>query len=372
MKFILKIIISILNFIFYFMKLLPVQNKIVYISRQSNQKSEDMALLEAAIYRLESTSLKQVFLCKKFDGNIIYKFCYGFHMLKQMYHLATAKIVVLDSYCIAVSVLNQRSSLVVIQMWHALGALKKFGLSIVDKKEGRSGKLADVMKMHKNYTYILTSSQLCAPYFSQAFGYDETHIKVMSLPRVDKLKDENIKKSISQKIYEAYPSMCGKKIVVYAPTFRKESDISEKIQIIAQQFDNHEYAFVLKKHPLMKETCDACIDEKNFSTLEMMMVADYIICDYSAVIFEASLLKKPIFFYVFDYEKYCDNRDFYIDYMKEMPGIISSNPYKIAESIKNDDYDLERVEAFGRKYVEHQQDCSQALANMIVELSKQG
>ena len=138
MKFILKIIISILNFIFYFMKLLPVQNKIVYISRQSNQKSEDMALLEAAIYRLESTSLKQVFLCKKFDGNIIYKFCYGFHMLKQMYHLATAKIVVLDSYCIAVSVLNQRSSLVVIQMWHALGALKKFGLSIVDKKEGRT------------------------------------------------------------------------------------------------------------------------------------------------------------------------------------------------------------------------------------------
>lgn len=84
----------------------------------------------------------------------------------------------------------------------------------------------------------------------------------------------------------------------------------------------------------MKETCDACIDEKNFSTLEMMMVADYIICDYSAVIFEASLLKKPIFFYVFDYEKYCDNRDFYIDYMKEMPGIISSNHYIIAESIK--------------------------------------
>ena len=60
-------------------------------------------------------------------------------MLRQMYHAATSEIVVLDTYCIIISLLKQRKSLKVIQMWHALGAMKKFGYSILDKGEGTDG-----------------------------------------------------------------------------------------------------------------------------------------------------------------------------------------------------------------------------------------
>lgn len=81
----------------------------------------------------------------------------------------------------------------------------------------------------------------------------------------------------------------------------------------------------------------------------MLFAADYVICDYSAVIFEAAILKKPLFFYTFDYDTYGAARDFYIDYMKEMPGVISDDPSCIADSIKEDKYDLERVEKFRTK-----------------------
>ena len=369
MRFVLKIIVILLNLIFAPMKLLPVQDKVTFISRQSDDKSEDMELLKAELIR-QSPQIKLIFLCKKLEGNLAYKMAYCFHVLRQMYHIATSKVVVLDSYCIAVSVLCQRKSLTVIQMWHALGALKRFGLSIVGEGEGSSRDLAESMSMHKNYTWVLTSGSACLPYFSEAFGYDEKAVKVMSLPRVDKLTDDEFARSAVKRVRERYPRFEGKKIVVYAPTFRKDKDISREIDDLAEKFDDGEYIFVLKKHPLMKETCDNCLTDEEFSTLEMLFAADYVICDYSAVIFEAAILKKPLFFYTFDYDTYGAARDFYIDYMKEMPGVISDDPSCIADSIKEDKYDLERVEKFGRKFVEKQENCAKDLAVMIIGCCK--
>ena len=216
----------------------------------------------------------------------------------------------------------------------------------------------------------MTSGSACLPYFSEAFGYDEKAVKVMSLPRVDKLTDDEFARSAVKRVRERYPRFEGKKIVVYAPTFRKDKDISREIDDLAGKFDDGEYIFVLKKHPLMKETCDNCLTDEEFSTLEMLFAADYVICDYSAVIFEAAILKKPLFFYTFDYDTYGAARDFYIDYMKEMPGVISGDPSCIADSIKEDKYDLERVEKFGRKFVEKQENCAKDLAVMIIGCCK--
>jgi len=367
MKLLLKIIIGLLNLIFLLMKLLPVQNKITYISRQYNAKSEDMELLEDALSRFENAP-KQVFLCKKLEEGVVCKFFYCFHIFRQMYHIATSQVVILDSYCIAVSVLKQRETVKVIQMWHALGALKKFGFSIVGEGEGSSREIADIMRMHKNYSYILTSGEVCVPHFASAFGYGREKIKVLPLPRVDKLTDIDSQKKIKESIYNRYPQFRGKKIVLYAPTFRKEKDISKDIEAISEQFSDDEYIFVLKRHPLMKKEKVSCLEDSEFSTIDMISAADYVICDYSAVIFEAAVLKKPLFFYIFDYESYCSNRDFYINYMEEMPGVISKSPQEIGLAIRNNDYNLSRVEAFSHKYVECQENCSYKIAEMIMQI----
>jgi CDP-ribitol ribitolphosphotransferase len=365
MTFILKILIGILNLIFSLFKLLPVKNKIVFISRQSNNKSEDMCLLEETIKR-QDTSVELVFLCKKIGNTLSSKIGYCFHIIRQMYHIATAKVVVLDSYCPAISVLNQRKSLIVIQMWHALGALKKFGLSIVGEGEGRNSNIAEALNMHKHYTYILASGKPCIEPFAQAFGYDKSRVKVMSLPRVDKLTSKVTKEELLREIYAEYPEFKDKKVIVYAPTFRKDRDISKEISNIAKEFDKSKYVFVLKKHPLMEVSCNDVIVDQKFTTIDMLFVADYVICDYSAVVFEAAILKKPLFFYTFDYQEYGANRDFYIDYINEMPGVISDDSKVLAQAITTDKYDLSKVSEFAHKYVERQSQCTKTLADFIL------
>lgn len=255
----------------------------------------------------------------------------------------------------------------VIQMWHALGSLKKFGLSIVGDGEGSDKGIADVFAMHKNYTYVLTSGEACKKHFAEAFGYDEEHMVVMSLPRVDKLTDAGLKTEVCERIYGKYPDFESKKVVVYAPTFRKGKDISDEISALAKCFDGDEYIFVLKKHPLMNVGNIDCLVDDKFTTIEMMYVADYVICDYSAVVYEAAVMGKPLFFFTFDYESYGVDRDFYIDYMSEMPGVISGDAEATAEAVKNEDYDLDRVRAFARRYVEQQEGCAEKLAEFVVE-----
>lgn len=366
----IKILITGANILFALFKLLSVKKKITFISRQANSKSEDLELLESALCE-KAPGVELVFLCKKIGPGIGGKIAYCFHMLAQMYHIATSQVVVLDSYCICVSVLKQRESLVVIQMWHALGSLKKFGLSIVGDGEGSDKGIADAFAMHKNYTYVLTSGKACLKNFAEAFGYDEEHMVVMSLPRVDKLTEADLRTEVCERIYDEYPDFGSKKVVVYAPTFRKGKDISAEISALAKCFDKDEYVFILKKHPLMSvESIDdgftGVIDEK-FTTIEMMYAADYVVCDYSAVVYEAAVMGKPLFFYTFDYESYGVDRDFYIDYMSEMPGVISGDAEVIAEAVKNGDYDLDRVREFGRRCVEQQEGCADRLAEFVVE-----
>lgn len=361
----IKIAVLGANIMFALLKLLPVKNKITFISRQADNKTEDMELLESALCEKEP-NVELVFLCKKIGTGIGGKISYCFHMLSQMYHIATSKIVVLDSYCICVSVLKQRGSLVVIQMWHALGSLKKFGLSIVGNGEGSDKSIADAFAMHKNYTYVLTSGEACKKHFAEAFGYEEESMVVMSLPRVDKLTDEILKKEVCERIYDEYPDFKNKKVVVYAPTFRRDRDISAEIFVLAECFDRNEYAFVLKKHPLMNVENVGCIVDDKFTTIEMMYAADYVICDYSAVVYEAAVMRKPLFFYTFDYESYGVDRDFYIDYMSEMPGVISGDAERIADAVIHRDYDLNEVEEFSRKYVEQKKGCTKCFVDFIV------
>ena len=127
-----------LNCLYSILKLLPVQKKITYISRQSNTLSVDFSMV---IHEMEKRQpeYRNITLIKMIGDSIPEKIGYCFHMIRQMYHVATSEMVVLDTYCIVVSLLNQRKNLKVIQMWHALGAMKKFGYSILDKgKEQRN------------------------------------------------------------------------------------------------------------------------------------------------------------------------------------------------------------------------------------------
>lgn len=355
MYIILKIGVFLMNILYLLFKLFPTKNKITFISRQSDSINIDFKLIMDEINK-EQPSVKVVALCKKIKTGLLSKIKYIFHMFVQMYHVATSKVVVLDSYCIVVSCLKHKKILKVVQMWHAMGAFKKFGYSILDKDEGHSSKIASLMKMHNNYDYVFCSSNACILPFAEAFNISCDKVKVFPLPRVDLLKSDKYKKEKKSSLYSKYPILKGKKNILYAPTFRKNVDVSLQINELIKKVDYSKYNLILKLHPLVENSYsfddkEGLIIDKGISTFDFSFVSDYIITDYSATIFELMLLEKPIYFWTFDLDEYVNERDFYLDYTKDIPGVKQSDINIILKDIDNCVFDIKKQKTFIDKYV---------------------
>ena len=352
MTIIIKMGIFFINIIYFFIKLFPTKNKVTFISRQKNVVSKDIEMLCDDL-RGKNKNLIIVCLCRKLEGRLFDKIKYVFHMFVQMYHIATSKVVVLDSYCICISILKHKKSLKVVQMWHAMGSFKKFGYSILDQKEGSSSKIANLMGMHKNYNYVFTSSKACLSNFAEAFNVSKDKMVVMPLPCVDlltNLKHINERKKI---VLEKYKDINKKKVILYAPTFRKNFDMTEDINKLIDEVDFTKYNLVIKLHPLSNVVIndERVIFDKCFSTIDMAYVSDYVITDYSAVVFEIAILNKPLFFYAFDKETYLDERSFYMNFDKDMPGVISTSAKEIIKAIEKEKFDLKKIKKFANDNV---------------------
>ena len=361
MTILVKAAIAVMQLFYELFKLFPVQKKIVFISRQADEPSLDFKLLGDEI-RKEHPDYQVVMLCKMLNSGILSKVSYAFHILCQEYHMATSKAVILDSYCIAASVLSHRKSLLVIQMWHSVGTMKKFGYSILDKPEGSSSKIAHLMKMHHGYSYVLCAGEGYRDHLAQGFNVDPDIIKIYPLPRVELLQDKEYIKKKRAEILKAYPMLASdRKNIVYVPTFRKaeDEDFDYALADLAAALDADKYNLIVKAHPLSLyhgqkfDTKGDFITCDEFTSMDMLLVADAVISDYSCIIYEAAVLMKPLYFYTYDYDSYMSTRDIYMDYKKEIPGPMAGNGESLAEALDDiDNYDFDRLDAFLHKYVQ--------------------
>lgn len=347
--FLLRIGIIGLKAIYIIIKLFPTSNKITFISRQSNNPSLDFSILQEELNK-RYPQYKIVTLAKKIDNKVLY----SFHMIKQMYHIATSKVVLLDSYCIVISLLHHKKSLKVIQMWHAAGAIKKFGYQSLDKKEGRGSKIARIMNMHKNYTHVIAPSHATAKFYQEAFNVSKDQIIINGLPRLDYILDKDLGKEKLKELCNQYHRFRNKtkKTILYVPTFRKDNDNVDKIKELIKAINFSKYNLVIKMHPLDKsEKINKYILDKKYNVYDLLKLADYVITDYSAVAFEASILNKPLYFYVYDIKEYKKVRGLNIDLFKEMNNSTSTNIKEIISSIENGKYDYNELENFRTKYI---------------------
>lgn len=337
-----------MNLVYRALKCLPQQRKVVFLSRQSDQIPLDFALVREEL-ESQPNPPKLVFLCKTMPQGLVGKCGYGFHLLRAMYHLATARVAVLDTYSIPVGILKHRPSLTVIQIWHALGAVKKFGKQILGKQEGSSEMIADLMGMHQNYSKVYAPSEKTATFYAKAFGVDPTIIEIKGMPRIDYIQHKT--GHTKEQLYARYPKFAGKPLLVYLPTFRKGQHLDT--QHLIQAIDHNRYQLVIKPHPLDHDDTakDYLVDEQ-FTSYDLMQMADAIITDYSAISIEASLLQKPIYFYVYDFLQYQDTRGLNIDLFQQMDGMISTKASEIFQMIDQKPYDMTVLTQFRNEYVQ--------------------
>lgn len=345
------------------LKLLKTKNQVVYLSRQSDSKSLDMELLERAIAD-ESSSIKQIFRVRMIHDGLGEKIKYCFAVLGDMYYLATSKVAIIDTYSITVSCLKHKKSLKVIQMWHALGATKKFGWQAIGTKEGRDEKVCKAMNMHKNYDFVLAPSGATAKFYMQAFNVEQSQIAVCPLPRVDFITNGVAK---NNEFFSLNPGFAHKKLVLYVPTFRdREAYVAQMLKTAFE--DKDEYQLIISQHPLSKTPADEKYTPNgNFTTYDLMKLVDVIITDYSACAFEASLLMKPLYFFVPDYDEYMQDRGINVDLFDEMPNAVFKEADALVKSLDANDYDTNKLFEFKEKYVDNSNSsCAQTLARFVL------
>ncbi|MBE6777403.1 MAG: CDP-glycerol glycerophosphotransferase family protein [Ruminococcaceae bacterium] len=368
MKIIASLLVLGLRMVYFFFKLfLKPHKKITLLSRQSDTVTVDFELLNSAL-KTQGFEGKVKILCKKIPSGLVGKGLYAFHILSQMYHIATSNVIVVDGYSIAVCMLNHKPGQKVVQLWHALNIVKKFGHQALDKPWGHKSSTAKALCMHRNYDYIVACSPHSAQVLAKCFGTAVEKTVLLPLPRIDYILNSPEKR---EQIAESYPDIFKKPILIYAPTFRGQMvDLSW----IAQTIDLQKYNVVVKLHPSDKFGIDESVDERvicdsAFSSFDWMKICNGIITDYSGMGFEAMLLEKKVYFYLYDYDEYSKNNGLNLDLFSEKVSEVTTKESAKLKQMLENEYDFSLTKDYVNKYLSvGTKDCAKRLADFIKNL----
>ncbi len=317
---------------------------------------------EEVIYKrmVERGLDKQFHICFDFKASISQRR----GILKKLlftYRLATSDIIMIDDYYPDVYQVDYDKDVKIIQIWHACGAFKALGL----ERMAKPGAPPLNTRVHKCYTAMPVSSEHSALHHAEAFGINEDKFYPIGIPRTDIFFDEKYKKNMVEHLHEVFPqTKTAKKVYMYAPTFRGDNALNahfpfEKIDLKkwGKKLKEEGSVLLVKMHPFVQETItipqeykDYIIDTASYREVnDLLFIVDVLITDYSSIIYEFSLLRRPMYFYAFDLNMYVSTRDFYEPYEEIVPGKIIKNFDELLDTISKDDYSKEALEAFVRK-----------------------
>jgi CDP-ribitol ribitolphosphotransferase len=265
-----------------------------------------------------------------------------------------------------VSACTKRPETKVVQLWHSGGLLKKSGYDTTE----------DIPKMYKgdsvykNYDLLTVSALCCVPVFTKTMRLAPGVVQATGISRSDCYYDEAWNQANREEFYRKYPDAKGKKVILWAPTFRGNAAMPtlcgmEEIQRAMKETSDR-YYWVIKLHPHleekgMKSNCDLP-SEKIFA------VADLLITDYSSVLFDYMVYEKPFLFFAPDFDFFDHARGFYVPY-DSFPCQIVSDGTKLVAAIDRE-FTQNRTDEIRECLEYHMQMCDGQATERILEVVK--
>jgi len=281
------------------------------------------------------------------------------HAVRAEYLLATSRVFIVDDYFFPLYVITPKPDTVVIQTWHASGAFKKIGYSVLGRTFGASSTLVRQVRIHSNYTYCLIASKNAIPAYAEAFGQPAERFVSLGIPRTDLFFDAANVARTAVKLRERYRLPADKRVILYAPTFKGTSthaaayhdDLDLRVM---RDLLGDDYVLLLRLHPFVARSLTIPADLGDFARNvsdyrdinELMLVSDVLVTDYSSAIFEYSLLERPMAFLAPDHEAYEAERGFYFDYASEVPGPVFDSTEALAHYLAAGRFDTQRAIEF--------------------------
>lgn len=268
----------------------------------------------------------------------------------------------------------KRKETIYIQTWHGT-PLKKLGLDLKELHMAGGESLLEYQEeFRKNaatWDYLISQNPFSSKVFRQAFDFHKTMLEI-GYPRNDILVNAAQGMEISsdfceQKLRRKLRIPEGKKVMLYAPTWRDDRFYNERDYRFATELDfskmrqefGDSYVLVVKFHYMVREKNALCCPDfirtvgEEIEISKLYLLADLLITDYSSAMFDYSILGRPMYFYAYDLKNYKDVlRGFYFDFEAEAPGPIVTTTDALIAAIKREfsQKEKERYQRFAEKY----------------------
>ncbi len=280
------------------------------------------------------------------------------HMTQFMKRYAQAGTVVICDNFLPAASCRKKEQTRLIQLWHACGALKKFGYDTTD----------DIPANYRGNVFagtdlVTVSAPFCEKPFARAMRLPEDHVRALGVSRTDRFFDEEWLQTCRQRFEEVYREQlylnqlqdgqpCDeaglqtvgsitkknrRRVALWAPTFRGNPGAPECIELDIEKLQRdlgEEYLVIESTHPHMHR--EKTSQQEALTTLELLPSVDILIADYSSLLFEYCLLGRPMVLYTPDYERYTGRRGFYMRY-GDIPGEHVTREEELAAAVRRAD-----------------------------------
>lgn len=332
-----RLIINIVNSIFHIFKIR--NNVIVFESGRSkidgNPKAIYLYLKEnyPNKYKLIYLTNKKVDTCELDEKDVVF-----YKTIKSLYYLSVAKYLI-RSESIG-NVIKKRPGQVYVQTFHGHGPIKKGGFEIEENRKGQEYKNG-LLNHCKEWDVYISMCELEEKHIIDSTGFNKKIIR-LGIPSTDYIV--NNKGVKNNGLLKRFNIPKDKKVILYAPTYRSDLLGKENINIRIENLKKlTDYVVLVRLHPLLNSKINKeLFDNSNFinvcgeeDIVNLYLITDILISDYSASIYEFALTGKKIVLYPYDYDEYKKYPGFCIDYKKTLPGPICYDENKLYDTILN-------------------------------------
>ncbi len=246
---------------------------------------------------------------------------------------------------------TKRPEVTFLETWHGT-PLKKLVFDVDDLHSASQNHKTLFYKHSREWNYLISANPFSTDVFERAFAYDRDKILEYGYPRNDVLYAEN-RDEIAAEVKKELGIPEGKRVLLYAPTWRDDQfydkgkykfTLALDLARLQKEFGD-DTVVLLRTHYYIADILDLSEYEGfvfNGSQYEdvsrLYLASDICMTDYSSVFFDYANLKRPLLFFVYDYDSYADEiRGLYIDMEKELPGPILHTNDEVVEALRDMD-----------------------------------
>ncbi|WP_329121930.1 bifunctional glycosyltransferase/CDP-glycerol:glycerophosphate glycerophosphotransferase [Streptomyces sp. NBC_01465] len=241
---------------------------------------------------------------------------------------------------------ERREGQYVVQTWHGT-PLKRIGIDLSGTVQANEPYIASLPQRARQWNLLVSPNRFSTPVLRRSFGY-EGEVLESGYPR-NALLHAPDREKIAASVRERLGIPEGKRVVLYAPTWREDRPAGGGRYALDLRLDltaaeealGGSTVMLVRRHYLVTDrlpgTGDGFVrDVSRYPDVaELMLISDVLVTDYSSLMFDFAHTRRPMLFHTYDLEHYRDTlRGFCFDFESQAPGPLIPGSTDLIEALR--------------------------------------